>query len=233
LHKNPPNGAKVNVNVEKKINSFTPNNDDNQIAIIGKNFEIKGDLSGAGAVIISGKIEGNISATQVIVERGATVLGDVACTQIDISGHVRGQIDAATVVIREKASIEGDLSYSTIAIENGSTVSGKLKQVSIKPSTSDALVRPGPQPSNAQRIVRIAFPIDLSRKLQIHEARMSAHLSLEDGSPPPAWISLNQDKLGLSVDSQELKQLQEKNQKVDMRLHVGSQYFDFSLPVAR
>ena len=223
------------MNVEKKINSFTPNNEDNQIAIIGKNFDIKGDLNGAGAVIISGKIEGNISATQVVIERGATVLGDIVCTQIDISGHVRGQVDATTVVIREKASIEGDLSYSTIAIESGSAVSGKLKQVAIKPSNSisDALVRPGPQPSSAQGIVRIAFPADLSRKLQIHEARMSAHLSLEDGSPPPSWISLNQDKLGLSVASQELKQLQEKNQKVDMRLHVGSQYFDFSLPVAR
>lgn len=223
------------MNIEKKINSFTPNNDDNQIAIIGKNFDIKGDLNGIGAVIISGKIEGNISATQVVIERGATVLGDIACSQIDISGHVRGQIDAADVVIREKASIEGDLSYSTIAMESGSILSGKLKQVAVKPSSSiaNAPVRPEPQSMQSQGLIRVAFPVDLSRKLQIHEARMGAHLSLEDGSPTPAWITLNQDKLGLTVGSQELKQLQEKNQKVDMRLHVGTQYFDFSLPIAR
>jgi cytoskeletal protein CcmA (bactofilin family) len=223
------------VNTEKKINTFTPNNNENQIAIIGKQFDIKGDLNGVGAVIISGKIEGNISATQVVIERGAKVLGDIACTQIDISGHVRGQIDATDVVIREKASIEGDLSYSTIAMESGSVVSGKLKQVPLKPSSAiaNAPANPQQQALQSQGLIRVAFPVDLSRKLQIHESRMSAHLSLEDGSAAPAWISLNQDKLGLTVGSLELKQLQEKSQKLAMRLHVGSQYFDFSLPVTR
>lgn len=223
------------MNTERKVNPLTPSNNEDQIAIIGKKFDIKGDLNGVGAVIISGKIEGNISATQVVIERGATVLGDISCTQIDISGHVRGLIDAGDVVIREKASIEGDLNYSTIAIESGSAVSGKLKQTTSKPSSAMVGAPPSPayQPSPPQGIVRIAFPVDLSQKLRLHESRMSAHLSLVNGNPPPPWIRLNQDKLGLAVDNLELEQLQAKNQKIEMRLHVGTQFFDFSLPITQ
>ena len=59
---------------------------------------------------------------------------------------------------------------------------------------------------------------------------MSAHLTLLDGTPIPSWINLNQDKLGLIVDSLQLQELEDSGLKIEMRLHVGSQYFDFNLP---
>jgi len=226
------------VNTDKRTSLITPSNSEDQIAIIGKKFDIKGDLNGIGAVIISGKIEGNISASQVVIERGGVVLGNIACSQIDISGQVRGTIDAADVVIRDKASIEGDLSYSSIAMESGCTISGKLKQTAPKQQatveTAQTIAHPPPtQNTYSQGSISIPLPIELCHKLRLHEARMSAHLSLIDGNPAPPWIELNQDKLGLTVDALELQQLQEKKQAIEMRLHVGSHYFDFNLPNSR
>ena len=218
------------------MNPPASSNSESQITIISKSFDVKGDLNGVGAVIVSGKIEGNISASQIVVEGTAVILGDITCEQIDISGHVRGLINAADVIIRETASIEGDLNYSSIAMESGSTITGKLKQTPAKQSSTMVaapITSAQTLATQRQESLNIAFPVELSQKLQLHESRMSAHLSLVDGGPAPAWVNLNHDKLGLSVNSLELRQLQEKNQVIEMRLHVGSQYFDFNLPIAR
>ena len=157
---------------------------------------------------------------------GASVLGNVNCSQLDISGHARGQIEAANVIVHKNAVIEGDLNYSSLTIESGGVVTGKLKQSTPKLEG----VSKNFDSKGVQTKTRIAFPVDLSEKLRNHESRMGAHLSLIDGSPVPAWINLTQDKLGLIVSGLELQQLQETGLKLEMRLHVGANYFDFNLP---
>lgn len=216
---------------DQKISPLNPINNEDQIMIIGKKFDIKGDLDGVGAVIISGKVEGNVSASQVVVEGGGSIIGNITCQQLDVSGHVRGAIEVTDVVIRQQGEIEGDLNYSTIAIESGGAISGKLKQTTPKTSIPTSGAPRGFEPTKVQGMTRITFPIDLSQKLRSHESLKSAHISLLDGSPVPGWINLAEDKLGLMVDSLQLKQLNESNLKIELRLHVGSQYFDFTLPV--
>lgn len=217
---------------DKKINAFTQIKNEEQIVIIGESFDIKGDLSGTGAAIISGKIEGNVSANQVVVEKGGSVIGNIICQELDISGYIRGSIEGSDIVIRENATIEGDLSYLTLTIENGGVVTGKLKRVNAKPAKAIAgdSKSPPPQGVQSQNLTRIVFPVDLSQKLRTHPGWMSAHLTLIDGAPIPSWINLNQDKLGLIVDSAQLQELEASGLKIKMRLHVGSQFFDFNLP---
>lgn len=221
------------MSIEKKISPMTSISNEDQVVIVGNTFEIKGDINGLGAVIISGKIEGNVSASQIVIESGASVIGNVTCLQLDISGHVRGLIESGNVIVRENATIEGDLNYSSLAIESGGTVTGKLKQVSSKsPGNADAGPKNFQSPRvPTQTVTHISFPVDLSQKLRSHESRMSAHLSLLDGSPVPVWIRLNQDRLGLTVNSLELQQLEDSNLNLELRLHVGSQFFDFKLPI--
>jgi cytoskeletal protein CcmA (bactofilin family) len=208
-------------NTQKNINPPDIKSEE-QVAVIGKLFEFKGNLSGTGAVILSGKIEGNILATQVIVEKEAHAVGDISCQQIDISGHVQGMIEVVDAVIRTTAIIEGDLHYSSIAIESGGRIIGRLKQVQKKITPND-----GKPP---KEFTQIAFPVELAEKLRTHESRMAAYLSAIDGSPPPEWIKLNQDRLGLTANSIELKRLKDAGSQMGMRLHIGSQYFDFNLP---
>jgi len=216
----------------EKISPFAPINNEDQVVIIGNKFELKGDLNGVGAAIISGKIEGNVSASYVVIESSGLIIGNITCALLDISGHVRGSIDSGDVIIRENATIEGDLTYSSLAIESGGVVTGKLKQAIAKPldglgSDQKNFQSPRAQP---QALTHIVFPLDVSQKLRSHASRMSAHLSLIDGSPIPSWIGLTQDKLGLMVHSREFQQLVDSELKLDMRIHVGSQFFDFHLP---
>ena len=221
------------MNNNSKLNLPTPSDTEDQIAIIGKAFEIKGDLVGLGTIIVSGRIEGNVSANQVVIEKDASILGNVSCTQLDISGQIRGQIVATDVIIRENANIEGDVDYSTLAMEGGGTISGKLKKSTAKsPSNVDNAKKNFAQQraQTQQHVTRIDFPVDLSQKLRSHESRASAYITLADGAPTPTWINLAQDKLGLLVTNPQFQQFIEKGLEATVRIHIDTQYFDIEIP---
>jgi cytoskeletal protein CcmA (bactofilin family) len=208
-------------------NKSEPINNEDQVAIIGNKFDIKGDLNGVGAAIISGKIEGNISANQVVIEHGGSVVGNITCQQIDISGHVYGLIEAIDVVIREKGVIEnGDLNYTTLAIESGGVVTGRLKQQSVD------VVPNNIQPLRAEtkKQMSIAFSGDLEGVLHSKELRRQARLSLLDGSAPPYWVCLSLEEPCLIVNVPEYEQLKESGLKLGLRLQVGIKNFELSLP---
>lgn len=214
------------MNNDKKNTSASINNED-QVVIIGNKFDVRGDLNGVGAAIISGKIEGNVSASQVIIERGGSVIGNITCNQLDISGHVQGLIEAVDIVIREKGVIEdGDLNYSTLAIESGGVVTGRLKQQAMDGSPKNIQ----PLRAETQAQVFIAFGGGLEEILRSAVLRHEARLSLMDDTPIPYWIQLSQAEPGLIVNVVEYEQLIDSGLKLEMRLYVDSQYFDLSLP---
>lgn len=218
-------------NNSPKVNTPDFNNEE-QVVVIGKQFDFEGNLSGTGAVILSGKMEGNIISTQVIIEKEARAIGNISCQQIDISGYVQGVVEVVDAVIRATATVEGDLHYSSIAIENGGRIIGKLKQTPKKssPITIDIAKEFVTPKKTAPEFIQIAFPVDLTQKLRTHESHMGAYLTMTDGGATPSWVKLNQDKLGLTANSVELKRLEDTRSQVELRLHVGSQYFDFKLP---
>lgn len=220
------------MNINNQSNLPAVDDAENKIALIGRAFEIKGDLIGQGTVVVAGIVNGNISADEVIAEKGSSILGNITCMQVDTSGQIKGQIEASEVIIRESASIEGDVIYSSLAIESGGTISGSMKKIVVKQtgsfsSTQKEFLRKDDKPKTLTSII---FPADLIQKLRNHESRESAFISLADGSPIPSWIRLNQDKLGLTVDTSQLEQLKDKGLNIPIRLHIGSNFFDFTIP---
>ena len=105
------------------------NIDEDNVLLLGKNFNIVGDLIGQGTVIVSGKIEGNIISNRTVSEAGSAIVGNIECKQLDISGAVKGLIQAANVIIRKGALVEGEVHYATLAMEQGCEVLGKLKKI--------------------------------------------------------------------------------------------------------
>ena len=201
--------------------------DEDNVLLLGKNFSIVGDLTGQGTVIVSGKVEGNISSKKAVSEPGSFVVGNISCTQLDVSGSVKGLIQATNVIIRKGALVEGEVHYSTLAMEQGCEVLGKLKKI-VEQSPSSAAT---PGKNQTTEVILLNFPNELKIKLQDSAARSSASLTLVDGSPAPAWVNLTGDKLGLLVNSNEIAALKNKNETLQLRLNAGENYFEFSLPL--
>ncbi|MDH6301046.1 bactofilin family protein [Polynucleobacter sphagniphilus] len=207
------------------------NIDEDNVLLLGKNFNIVGDLIGQGTVIVSGKIEGNINSNRTVSEVGSSIVGNIECKQLDISGSVKGLIQASNVIIRKGALVEGEVHYATLAMEQGCEVLGKLKKISEKQVVSKAESASLSDFNPTAETILLNFPDELKVQLQDLSVRAGATLTLIDGSQAPLWVNLTKDKLGMLVNGEELQSLRNRNETLQLRLNVGGTHFDFSLPL--
>jgi cytoskeletal protein CcmA (bactofilin family) len=99
-------------------------------ATIGATTTLKGELSGAQALFVDGRVEGNISFPnhRVTVGRGAVVLGKIEAKEVVIAGTVSGNIYCGERVdIRREAALHGDVVAQRISIDEGALVKGNVE----------------------------------------------------------------------------------------------------------
>ena len=99
-----------------------------QGAHIGASVVIKGEISAKEPLVVSGRVDGTISAPGCVVtiEGGAHVTAAVAAGAIVVSGTVHGSLVAEErITLRAGAEVEGDLSAPRMAVEDGANVCGK------------------------------------------------------------------------------------------------------------
>jgi cytoskeletal protein CcmA (bactofilin family) len=99
-----------------------------QGSLLGKGLILKGELTGEGDLVISGRFEGEIVVTGVVhVEAGAHVDANITATAIVIGGVVRGNISAATrVEILPTGALTGSLKTGSLSAVGGASVKGEV-----------------------------------------------------------------------------------------------------------
>jgi cytoskeletal protein CcmA (bactofilin family) len=221
----------ANQNISKQSDQHIS---DDEVLLIGKNFNIVGDMSGTGTIIVAGKIEGNIQSDKVISEVGSSIDGGIECAQLDVSGSFKGVIHATNVIIRNSGHLEGEVHYITLAMEQGSQVLGKLKKMTEKQSAvefaPDKIDSLAPAAKKADRIL-LNFPNELVVKLQDPAIRSKATLTLADGRTLPHWLSLSDDGYGVLVGASEMQDLRFKNESLLLSLNIDGNSYNFSLPL--
>ena len=101
--------------------------------------KIVGNLSGTGAYISCGDVEGdcNIDGTITLAE-GSHWRGSIQATDIVLAGTVDGDITArGRVEIISSAKVAGSLSASSIVVAAGAVIEGSIR-IAEAPSTSFA-----------------------------------------------------------------------------------------------
>jgi cytoskeletal protein CcmA (bactofilin family) len=99
-----------------------------QGAHIGSTIVIKGEISAKEPLIVSGRVEGTISAPGCIVtiEAGAEVHADIEAAGIIVSGAVHGALLAEErISLRAGADVEGNLTAPRIVVEDGAFARGQ------------------------------------------------------------------------------------------------------------
>lgn len=94
---------------------------------ISAEVTLQGDLIAKGRVVIDGKMHGNIRSSKH-VSLGATSYfeGDIESSSALISGYVKGRIQAKTLSVKVPATIIGDLISTSVQIESGVILQGKI-----------------------------------------------------------------------------------------------------------
>jgi cytoskeletal protein CcmA (bactofilin family) len=99
-------------------------------ATIGRTLFIKGEISGAEALYIDGRIEGKISLpdNRVTIGRNGSVQANITAREVVVMGKVSGNIDCSDRVdIRSEGSVTGDVSTIRISVEDGAVLKGGIQ----------------------------------------------------------------------------------------------------------
>ena len=100
-----------------------------QINIIGRGITIRGNLSGAGDLVIEGQVEGQIALkNHLTIETTGKVQADIRAEELTINGEASGNIDAgARVAINASAKVSGDIKAPRVVIEDGAVFNGSVE----------------------------------------------------------------------------------------------------------
>ena len=99
-------------------------------ATIGRTLVIKGELSGAEALYIDGRVEGKISLPdhRVTIGRNGSAQANITAREVVVMGKVNGNIDCSDRVdIRAEGSVTGDVSTMRISVEDGAVLKGGIQ----------------------------------------------------------------------------------------------------------
>ena len=97
-------------------------------SVISAGLKIVGNLQSEADVMISGTVEGDINSRSLTVSEGATVVGTIESTSVEVRGRVDGQVNASSVRVARGGHVNGDILYETLSIDEGAVVEGQLRR---------------------------------------------------------------------------------------------------------
>jgi cytoskeletal protein CcmA (bactofilin family) len=99
-----------------------------EISSIGSSITIVGKISGAGTVIICGRIEGELHGSTILIDDGAQVEGEIVAEELIIGGRVHGTIHANRVKLNGGAIVEGDIFHRSLSIDENARFEGSSRR---------------------------------------------------------------------------------------------------------
>jgi len=99
-----------------------------ETAVLGKGSHLRGRIAGDGDLRVEGVISGDVALKgHLTVDGGAEIVADVQARSVVVEGAIEGDISAIeAVAIRAGAKVSGAIRGSSISIEEGATVSGRI-----------------------------------------------------------------------------------------------------------
>ena len=96
---------------------------------IGEGIEIKGSLTGNEALIVEGKITGEISLSNHLkVEESAEIRANIETEELTINGMIEGKVQASELItVNSTAQVSGELYAPRIIIEEGARFNGRIE----------------------------------------------------------------------------------------------------------
>jgi cytoskeletal protein CcmA (bactofilin family) len=95
---------------------------------IGTGVVFKGSINAPNQAIISGTVEGELVAKDVLIGAAGVVTGTTQADFIDVKGELNQSITSKNVlIVRNTGKVTGDVTYGEIEIERGGKVTKDLK----------------------------------------------------------------------------------------------------------
>lgn len=105
---------------------------ENSVTILTSGCHFNGRLYCRGSSRIGGRIEGTIvSEGLLIIEEGASIVGEIKAEEAVIQGHVKGKLEAkGRIELHSTARFEGDILTPVLLINEGAIFNGRSSMTS-------------------------------------------------------------------------------------------------------
>ncbi len=97
---------------------------------IGTGVVFKGSINAPDQAIISGSVEGELVARDVLIGAAGVVSGNTQADFIEVKGELNQSVVTKNVlIVRSTGKVNGDVTYGELEIERGGKIKGTLNQV--------------------------------------------------------------------------------------------------------
>lgn len=104
---------------------------------IGKGVKITGKVEKCGVLEVSGVLEADVTADEIIIDHGGSVVGSLEARTLDNSGHLDGTANVQEqLMVRTGGVVDGSLTYGSLCVEAGGVVNGDLKSGALEKVSS-------------------------------------------------------------------------------------------------
>lgn len=110
-------------------------------SIIGGDVVISGNIEATVDLHIDGKVEGDISCTQLVQGADSRIIGHVTAKSARIAGLIEGAVTVDELILEASARITGDVTYEIISIATGGQIDGRMSHKSSAQAADLKLVK--------------------------------------------------------------------------------------------
>ena len=98
--------------------------------VVSSESLIVGRILSPNLITISGKVRGEIEASEVVIEREGVVEGNVNAKHLIITGYFEGSVIAEKLTIASTGNVKGELSYRRLTIDSGAILDVNFHKIS-------------------------------------------------------------------------------------------------------
>ncbi|MCW5750529.1 MAG: polymer-forming cytoskeletal protein [Alphaproteobacteria bacterium] len=124
-------------------------------SIISADLTLTGNIVTDGDVHVDGRVEGDITCSDLSVGESGSVAGEVVADSVRILGEVRGRVRALSVYIAASARMHGDVLHKELAVETGAVIDGLCRNLENPKEAGLAQLAP---PRPAQPVAANSLP---------------------------------------------------------------------------
>jgi cytoskeletal protein CcmA (bactofilin family) len=111
--------------------------------VIGQGAEFRGNVNVEGAIVVDGRVDGNVTASErITLGVHAAVCGNLQAPEIIVGGKVDGNVHATVrAELLLSAVVDGDLRTPSLSMHPGALLSGKVSMDAAADSVDSKLIR--------------------------------------------------------------------------------------------
>ena len=100
------------------------------VLIIGEDAVLKGEVKSGRRVEVWGYVEGGVTASEVIIQEGGKLFGQLRSETAEIRGTVQGDVRVQQLIaLRSTGSAAGKIKYGRLSMEEGAELSAHVRNI--------------------------------------------------------------------------------------------------------